>query len=117
MQDSQSKEPFVLLDTDPWIKQRHPNRGSHRCASDMLAFGYSYDPEDHFLYDDYMCGYLDLEYCTEPLTGGERILEAYGRFIKGEIDAWTLLKFARMYHCEEITEADCKRLKSFGAVK
>ena len=117
VQDTQSKEPFVLLDTDPWAKQRHPNRGSHRCASDMLAFGYSYDPEDHFLYDDYMCGYLNLEYCTDPLVGGERLLEAYSRFVKGEIDAWSLSKFARMYHCEELAELDRKQLKSFGAVK
>lgn len=117
VQNIHSKERFVILDTDPWVKQRHPNRGSHRDAADMLAFGYTYGREDRFLYNDYMCNYLDIEYCKLPLSGGERILEAYSRFVKGEITAWTLLKLARMYQCEEIAEFDRRCLKSFGAVR
>lgn len=117
VQHIHTKEPFVLLDTDLWRKQRHPNRSVCRNIGDMMAHGYSYDPEEHFLDDDAMCCYLDLEYRKEPLTGGERILDTYSRFVKGEIDEWTLMKFGRMYHCEEIAEADRKQLKSFGSIK
>lgn len=115
--DAFLREPFVLLDTDPWCKKRHTERKSHRDGSDMLAFGYSYDREDRFLYDDYMADYMNLTYCNDPLEGGERLLEAYSRFEKGEIDAWTLLKFFRMYQCKEIAAADHRRLKSFGAAR
>ena len=121
VQNTQTKEPFVLMDTSLWQrlqaadpnhcgKPRHPGR-------DMYAFGYSYDEKDRFLYNDYMCNYLDIEYCKLPLSGGEKILEAYSRFVKGEITAWTLLKFSRMYQCEEIAELDRRCLKSFGAVR
>lgn len=115
--DTFLREPFVLLDTDPWCKKRHPERGSHRDGSDMLAFGYSYDREEQFLYDDYMADYMNLTCYNDPLAGGERLLEAYSRFEKGEIDAWTLLRFARMYQCEEIASRDYRRLKSFGAAE
>ena len=83
----------------------------------MYAFGYSYDEQDHFLWDDYMTACMDLEYCTEPLVGHSRILEAYSRFEKGAIDAWTLLKLFRMYECEAVADKNYRQLKGFGAVK
>lgn len=112
------KEPFVLMDTTPWRVRRHLTSGDNRrvVSLEMYAFGYSYSEQDRFLWDDYMTCYMDLEYCTESLAGHKRILEAYSRYEKGQIDAWTLLKFFRMYDCEDIAAREHKQLKSFGAV-
>ena len=121
VQNTQTKEPFVLMDTSLWQrlqaadpnhcgKPRHPGR-------DMYAFGYSYDEKNRFLWDGYMTDCMDLEYCTEPLVGHSRILEAYSCFEKGWIDAWTLLKLFRMYECEAVADKNYRQLKGFGAVK
>lgn len=121
VQNAQTKEPFVLMDTSLWQRLRaadpDPSGKPKHPGRDMYAFGYSYDEQDQFLWDDYMTDYMDLEYCTEPLTGHRRILEAYSCFEKGEIDAWTLLKLFRMYECEEVAAKDYRQLKRFGAVK
>lgn len=82
----------------------------------MIATGYSFDYENRFLNDDYMTDYMNLEYCTAPLKGNKRILEAYSRFEKGNIDTWTLLKLFRMYMCEDIAASDYRQLKGFGAI-
>jgi len=111
------EEPFVLMDTMPWYKKKHPERKCHLDSSDMYASGYSYDTADRFLYDDYMVDYMNMVYYSEPLQGPQRILEAYSRFEKKKIDAWTLLKLFRMYEHEEQANRDYRRLKSFGAVE
>lgn len=112
VQDSVTKEPFVLLETDSWRRQNSRKAPSR----DMYAFGYSYDEKERFLWDNYMANYMDLEYCTEPLKGSKRILEAYSRYEKGEIDAWTLLRFFRMYESEEAAEIEYRHIKRSGAV-
>ena len=120
VQDAITGEPFVLMDTSLWQRLRaadpnHCGKPKHP-GRDMYAFGYSYDERDRFLWDDYMTGCMDLEYCTEPLKGHKRILEAYSRFEKGEIDAWTLLKLFRMYECEAVAVKDHRQLKGFNAI-
>ena len=55
--------PFVLMGTVPWYKKEHPSpRGAYNGDySDMNAYGYSYDFDRQFFYDDFSADYLNLE--------------------------------------------------------
>ena len=74
--------------------------------TDMLAFGYCYDSEKHFLcdMDSY---YLDMEYFGGKLTGEERLLAAYSAFGENEIDGYTLMLLRDLY----MSEANVESLK------
>ena len=113
VQDVYQREPFVLFDTDAWMKRSDPIYMNGR--NNMQSFGYFYD-HTQIIMDRYDVPYMDLEYCTVPLEGKDRILWVFSRFEKDEIDAWTLLKLFRMYDCEDIAAREHKQLKSFGAV-
>ena len=63
--------------------------------------------------DDFRVDYLNLEHWTEPLRVPERLLYAYSQFVKGEIDAYTLLKLYRMIQAEAAAEDERKMLKSY----
>ena len=106
--------PFVLLGTDPWYRQEHPQvQSDFADYSDMNAYGYSYDHTLRFFNDDFRVDYLNLEHWTEPLHGPEKLLYAYRQFVKGEIDAYTLLKLYRMIQADAAAEEDRKLLKSY----
>lgn len=106
--------PFVLLGTDPWYRQEHPQvQSDFADYSDMNAHGYSYDHALRFFNDDFRVDYLNLEHWTEPLHGPEKLLYAYSQFEKGKIDAYTLLKLYRMIQAEAAAEDERKMLKSY----
>ena len=121
--DTLRKTPFVLTGTVPWYKQEQAKRdGKPRegCDySDMIAYGYAYDENDAFLDDDYTCDYLNLEHYTGELKGGEKLLEYYGRYLKekdqprANVDAWLLMRLARMYQARHLDEKEADRLKWF----
>ena len=85
----------------------------------MIAYGYAYDENDAFLDDDYTCDYLNLEHYTGELKGGEKLLEYYGRYLKekdqprANVDAWLLMRLARMYQARRLHEKEYDRLKWF----
>ena len=103
---SWGSEPFVLMGTVPWFKKKQaeetgrPMNPRFGDSSDMRAYGYSYDTESGFLYDDYDAWYLNLEYYKAPLKGRERLVGAYSKFVKEEIDGWTLMKLRDLYQSE-----------------
>ena len=111
------KTPFVLMGTVPWYKKEHPPRkpgqNTHSDYSDMVAYGYSYNPSRRFFDDDHRVDYLNLEYYRKPLRGGERLLYAYSQFVKGQIDGYTLLKLAHMIQAEAEAESERRTLSCY----
>jgi hypothetical protein len=112
--------PFVLRGTVPWYRRERTHRNKRfnndvGDISDMNAYGYSYDFDDRFLYDDYLTYYLDLEYYRGELRTGERLLEVYSRFVKGEkeMDEWTLMRFLRLNEFELLAKKERKSLSWF----
>lgn len=104
--DCVEKAPFVLLGTVPWYKKENPPRREnwrdYLDNSDMQAYGYGYDEDTMFLYDDKRIHYLDMEYYHGKFDKGKKILLAYSQFLKEQIDDFTLLKMYRMIIAEAI---------------
>lgn len=108
--DYNTREPFVLLGMSTWNIRKGRSyetyaNGKNGDASDMYAYGYSYGcdgffTEDDFLYDDHMIDYLNCAYYRKPLVGKERLIGAYALYVKGEIDAWELLRLDRLFKAE-----------------
>lgn len=104
--------PFILMQTVPWYKkEKNYSNGTTSDVTDMLAYGYCYDSEKHFLcnMDSY---YLDMEYFGGKLTGEERLLAAHSAFGKKEIDEYTLMLLKDLYTSEAKVES-LKRSLSF----
>lgn len=108
--DCNTREPFVLLGMNTWNIRKGRSyetyaNGKNGDASDMYAYGYSYGcdgffTKDDFLYDDHMIDYLNCAYYRKPLVGKERLTGAYALYVKGEIDAWELLRLDRLFKAE-----------------
>ena len=116
--DCFKKKPFVLMETMPWSKKERPPKRkdwkNYMTHMDMNASGYSYDASARFLSDDWAdYKYLNLEYYPDHLHGGERLLEVYGLFEKGKIDAFSMLKLYRFISAEETAKAERNGIKSF----
>lgn len=120
------KEPFVLMGTTPWYwRQNRPKDGVRwrGDSTDMDAQGYGHDADSSFLYDDYRCDYLNLEYYREELRGSEKLLAAYSSYVKKEpalpggkwemTDAFTLMRLARMYQAEDYATRERKALSYY----
>ncbi len=106
--------PFVLMGTVPWYRKEHPPKhGTYSDYSDMNAYGWFYDREQQFFHDDFRVDYLNLEYYTKPLQGGERLLLAYSQFVKEQIDGYTLLKLYRLILAEAAAEKEQRSLASY----
>lgn len=109
--DCNTREPFVLLGMNTWNIRKGRSyetyaNGKNGDASDMYTYGYSYGcdgffTEDDFLYDDHMIDYLNCAYYRKPLVGKERLIGAYALYVKGEIDAWELLRLDRLFKAED----------------
>lgn len=109
--DCNTGEPFVLLGMNTWNIRKGKSyetytNGKTGDASDMYAYGYSYGcdgffTKDDFLYDDHMIDYLNCAYYRKPLVGKERLIGAYALYVKGEIDAWELLRLDRLFKAED----------------
>lgn len=109
--DCNTGEPFVLLGMNTWSVRNRKNyesyvNGRNGDTSDMFAYGYSFIDEcpgvrGDFLYDDHMINYLNCEYYRKPLVGKERLIGAYALYVKGEIDAWELLRLDRLFKAED----------------
>lgn len=92
-----NRRPFVLMNTVPWRKKdTNYSNGNTSDLTDMLAYGYCYDYEKHFLCDC-ECYYLNMEHYNDELTGEERLLAAYSAFEKNEIDGYTLMLLRDLY--------------------
>lgn len=113
---SWGREPFVLMGTTPWFKKQQAEKSGKPMnprfgdSSDMRAYGYSFDSKFGFLYDDSDAWYLNLEYYKAPLKGRERLVGAYSKFVKEEIDGWTLMKLKDLYQSEYEAEILKKEL-------
>lgn len=110
--DCFEREPFVLMGMYPWQRKEHITRRKYMDIDDMRVFGYSYDRWYKCLYDEYMTYRLNLEYYKQELKGEKRMIRAYSKFVKGEIDAYTLLQFNRMYKAEAGYELEKNKLES-----
>lgn len=90
--------PFVLeeLSTDinnPKSQELLENGN----IGDMCAYGYgfNFEKDSEFICYGYAKDYLYLEYYRNPLTGRKQILKPISRFVKEEIDVYTLVD---IYH-------------------
>lgn len=97
-------EPFVLEDTVPWSRRE---RGSKRTDGDytgMLSCGVRFNADEGYLTDHEGPFYLDLEYYRGELNSGQRVLEAYSRHLRGELDTYRLMQFQRLACAESEVE-------------
>lgn len=114
-----SDMPFLLMGTVPWYKRKRQERKEYYDESDMRAYGYCCDNKTGFLYDDYDCNYLDLEYYKKELKGSENLLKYYSIYEKekdcerANVDAWWLMRLARLYLLRDMTEREEKETKYF----
>lgn len=113
-------EPFVLLNTNPWMKKERAlktGRYTEGCdSSDMNASGYStgfYLDDPLFINDDVMCDYLDLEYYRGDYIGPQRLLPLLAKQITGEIDVWEYTYGYRQIVSEYENEKAKKEMGTF----
>lgn len=76
----------------------------------LRKLDYSVDWDSLFFNDDFTIEYLNMEYYTKPLEGLDRLLTAYSQFVKGKIDAYTLMQLHRMITAEHIADTERKHL-------
>ena len=120
--DFETGEPFVLLLTGPWKIRNMEYKDDKRWDTvDMLAYGYSYNKNTGFFHDGHECNYLDLEYYTGELSGGEKLLEYYSIYVKEkeekvkspQINEYELMRLARMYALHEAAEKEKEKMRIF----
>ena len=99
--DYRKQSPFVLTDTTQWFKKEKPgkreNWKQYLTHMDMNASGYAYEGTTKTVRWDW-CDYyyLNLEYYTNELKDGERVLAAYSQFKQGKINGDTLNKLCQI---------------------